>query len=108
MAPFNYNKGLQTVNAEESPSGFASVGSCSFSPARHLNYTTPSKLYTMKELGYPESRGVSPVGVSEPFPLFSVDAVQKMRQEFLSDTVFAKYRFSSDLSQCQLRGYARE
>ncbi|EAW10213.1 uncharacterized protein ACLA_046790 [Aspergillus clavatus NRRL 1] len=77
-----------------------------FSPAKHLAYTQPSKVHTMAELGYPESRGVSPIGVSEPFPLFTAEAIQNMRKEVLSEQVLAKYSYSSDLAQCQLRGYA--
>lgn len=79
-----------------------------FDPSKHLEYTPPSKVCTMSELGYPESRGVSPIGVSEPFPLFSAEAMQQMRKEVLSDEVFAKYQYSSELAQCQLRGYASE
>ncbi|KAL4921275.1 hypothetical protein BDW62DRAFT_220077 [Aspergillus aurantiobrunneus] len=80
----------------------------SFEPSRHLSYTHPSKVYSMEELGYPESRGISPIGVSEPFPLFSAEAIQEMRREVLSDEVFAKWKYSSELAQCQLRGYAAD
>ncbi|KAL2833433.1 hypothetical protein BDW59DRAFT_169101 [Aspergillus cavernicola] len=80
----------------------------SFDPFKHLNHTPPSKVYSMEELGYPESCGVSPNGVSEPFPLFSAEAIQQMRKEVLSDEVFAKWKYSSELAQCQLRGYAAD
>ncbi|KAL2809937.1 hypothetical protein BJX63DRAFT_423418 [Aspergillus granulosus] len=79
-----------------------------FDPSKHLNFTPPSKVYSMEELGYPKSRGVSPVGVSEPFPLFSAEAIQQMRKEVLSDEVFSKWKYSSELAQCQLRGYAAD
>jgi hypothetical protein len=62
----------------------------------------------MRELGYPDSRGVSPVGVSEPFPLFTEEAIDQMRAEVLSEEVWARYRYSSNLAKCQLRGYAAE
>lgn len=62
----------------------------------------------MVELGYPGSKGVSPIGVSEPFPLFSAKAIQQMRAEVLSPEVRQKYEYSSDIAQCQLRGYAAE
>lgn len=83
-------------------------GRVAFNPSKHLKFTPPSKVYTMNELGYPESRGVSPVGVSEPFPLFSAEAIQQMRKEVLSDEVAAKFQHSSDLAQSQLRGFAAE
>ncbi|RHZ58849.1 uncharacterized protein CDV56_107140 [Aspergillus thermomutatus] len=79
-----------------------------FDPAKHLDFTPPSKVYTMAELGYPERRGISPVGVSEPFPMFSAEAIQIMRKEALGEDVFAKYHCSSDLAKGQLRGYAAE
>ncbi|KAL1972380.1 hypothetical protein VTN31DRAFT_6794 [Thermomyces dupontii] len=79
-----------------------------FDPSKHLVYTPPEKVWTMKELGFPEDRGISPVGVSEPFPLFSEEAVKQMRAEVLSENVWKHYRYSSNLSPCQLRGYAAE
>ncbi|KAK2748285.1 hypothetical protein FQN57_000943 [Myotisia sp. PD_48] len=77
-----------------------------FDPNKHLQYTPPSMVHTMKELGYDDNAGVSPVGVSEPFPLFSAEAINCMRAEVLSSEVWNEYRFSSNLSQCQLRGFA--
>lgn len=79
-----------------------------FDPKKHLAYSPPSKLHTMAELGYPESRGVSPIGVSEPFPLFTPKAIQQMRAEVFKNEVWDKYQFSSNLAQCQLRGFAAE
>lgn len=79
-----------------------------FDPAKHIKFTPPSKVWTMEELDYAEGQGISPVGVSEPFPLFSEEAVQQMRAEILDEKVWDKYKFSSNLSQCQLRGYAPE
>ncbi|KAL2002444.1 hypothetical protein VTN02DRAFT_6752 [Thermoascus thermophilus] len=79
----------------------------SFDPKKHLAFQPPSKVYTMKELGYPH-KGISPVGVSEPFPLFSPEAIKQMRAEVLSDKVWDKYQYSSNVAQCQLRGFAPE
>jgi hypothetical protein len=79
-----------------------------FDPAKHIKFTPPSKVWTMQELDYAEDKGISPVGVSEPFPLFSEEAVKQMRAEILDEKVWDKYKFSSNLSQCQLRGYAPE
>ncbi|KKK20687.1 hypothetical protein P175DRAFT_0539085 [Aspergillus ochraceoroseus IBT 24754] len=93
---------------EQLPNSSTASEKVSFEPSKHLAYTPPSKVHTMEELGYPGSRGVSPIGVSEPFPLFSTEAIQQMRKEVLSDKVFAKYQYSSELAQCQLRGYAEE
>ncbi|OJJ44684.1 hypothetical protein ASPZODRAFT_144643 [Penicilliopsis zonata CBS 506.65] len=78
----------------------------SFDASKHLRFKEPSKVHTMAELGYAENRGVSPIGVSEPFPLFSPDAIQQMRAEVLGDEVWEKHQYSSELAQCQLRGFA--
>jgi len=59
----------------------------------------------MVELGH-EKAGVSPIGVSEPFELFTPQAVRTMRNEVLSDEVWDNCRFSSSLAACQLRGMA--
>lgn len=76
-----------------------------FDASRHLAYTPPSKIYTMKELGLPENQGISSTAVSEPFHLFSEEAVQRMRQEVLNPEVLNNCRYSSNLSHCQLRGF---
>lgn len=79
-----------------------------FSPEDHLSFISPSKIFTMKDLGIPENIGISPVAVSEPFPLFTPQAVQRMRDEVLSKEVWENCQYSSNLSQCQLRGFAPE
>ncbi|KAK2753592.1 hypothetical protein FQN54_007369 [Arachnomyces sp. PD_36] len=78
----------------------------SFNAGKHLEHTPPTKIYSMKELGYSEGSGVSPIGVSEPFPLFSAEAIEQMRIEILGDDVLKGFQYSSGLAQCQLRGFA--
>lgn len=99
---------LQLNGTETTRDKALSNGNVAFDPSKHLQFTPPSKVHTMNELGYPDSRGVSPIGVSEPFPLFSAEAIQQMRKEVLSDEVAAKFQHSSDLAQSQLRGFAAE
>ncbi|OAX84459.1 hypothetical protein ACJ72_01183 [Emergomyces africanus] len=79
-----------------------------FDAQKHLRYTSPPKVHSMKDLGYSANVGVSPIGVSEPFSLFSPEAIFQMRKEVLSDKVWERYRYSSNLAHCQLRGYAAE
>src|SRR5689334_4099420 len=57
-----------------------------FDPAKHLSFTPPSRTYSMEEIGLP-NKGISPVAVSEPFPLFTLDAIKQMRAEVLSKDV---------------------
>ena len=77
-----------------------------FDPARHMVGQLPAKKMSMKELGFAEDIGVSPVAVSEPFPLFTAEAVDIMRQEIFR--VPDKYKFQSNIAKSQLRGYAKK
>lgn len=77
-----------------------------FNPNKHLQYEEPTRVYTMEDIGFPPSKGVSPVAVSEPFRLFSEDAVDIMRSEILDPEVQAKFSYTSDIAPKQLRGYA--
>ena len=87
-------------------SGIESVVKVPFDAEKHLSFDPPSRVYTMKDLGLPEDIGVSPVAVSEPFRLFTEDAILQMRAEVLSKNVWDYCQYSSNLAQCQLRGHA--
>ncbi|KAM0808328.1 hypothetical protein AB5N19_08671 [Seiridium cardinale] len=84
------------------------TGYVDFDPKVHLAFEEPSKVYTMEELGLPVGSGVSPIAVSEPFQLFTEEAVDRMRQEVLSDEVMNNCQYSSNLAHCQLRGFANK
>lgn len=77
-----------------------------FSHSKHLAFTTPPKTHTMKEIGL--DGGVSPIAVSQPFQLFTTEAVMRMREEVLSEKVMEHCQYSSNLAQCQLRGFANK
>lgn len=85
-----------------------SVSQDAFSPAKHLAFEQMPRVHTMKELGFSETIGVSPIAVSEPFRLFTEEAVMRMRQEVLSPEVFEHCQYSSNLAQCYLRGFANK
>ncbi|MCJ1319212.1 hypothetical protein MMC15_004547 [Xylographa vitiligo] len=55
-----------------------------FDPRKHIDFTPPTKTYTMADLDLPENTGVSPFAVSEPFHLFTTEAIHRMRAEVLS------------------------
>ncbi|KAL8674695.1 MAG: hypothetical protein Q9168_000927 [Polycauliona sp. 1 TL-2023] len=82
------------------------VAAGDFDPDQHLQYEPPAKIHTMKDLSLPENTGISPVAVSEPFRLFTMEAVHRMRAEVLSQDVWDNCQYSSNLAQCQLRGFA--
>ncbi len=77
-----------------------------FDPAQHLAFEPPERVLMMTDIGYNEDIGISPVAVSEPFRLFTTEAIQKFRDECLSDEVFATCAVKSNIAACQLRGYA--
>ncbi|MCJ1295999.1 hypothetical protein MMC34_007564 [Xylographa carneopallida] len=77
-----------------------------FDPKKHIDFTPPTKTYTMGDLSLPEDTGVSPFAVSEPFRLFTAEAIHRMRAEVLSKEVWESCQYSSNLAQCQLRGFA--
>ena len=77
-----------------------------FDPKKHLDFTPPAKTLTMSDLKLPEGTGVSPFAVSDPFQLFTQEAVQRMRFEVFSEEVLKNCKYSSNLAQCQLRGFA--
>ncbi|KAI1452625.1 hypothetical protein F4805DRAFT_470683 [Annulohypoxylon moriforme] len=86
----------------------STIGNDAFDPSRHLAFKETPKVYTMEEIGLPEDTGISQVAVSEPFPLFTEEAVMRMRQEVLSPEVLSNCQYSSNLAQCQLRGFANK
>ena len=77
-----------------------------FDPKKHINFSPPTKIYTMSDLNLPDGNGVSPFAVSEPFPLFTQEAIYRMRAEIMSKEVWENCQYSSNLAKCQLRGFA--
>lgn len=77
-----------------------------FDPSKHLDQHEMPKRFTMEDLGLGDRQSVSPIGISEPFALFTQEAVMKMRNKVLSDEVWENCRFASSIAACQLRGMA--
>lgn len=75
-----------------------------FNASKHINFKPPGKIITMKEIGL-EGHGISPNAVTEPFSLFSAEAIQQIRAEVLSDEVLEDYQFASTFSKNMVRGY---
>lgn len=78
----------------------------SFDPKRHVAFTPPSKTFSMSNIEQEDSP-LSSFAVSEPFRLFSPEAVERMREEIFQPQV-QKYQVSSNLAAAQLRGYAKK
>ncbi|EIM89341.1 uncharacterized protein STEHIDRAFT_94494 [Stereum hirsutum FP-91666 SS1] len=80
--------------------------SATFDPAIHLAYTPPASKLTMSDIGLP-SQGISPIAVTEPFSLMSVEGVRQLRQDILSTDVLEKYTVASKLAACQSREFPK-
>jgi hypothetical protein len=74
-----------------------------FDPQKHLDFHSPKKVYSMKEIGL-EGHGISPIAVSEPFPLFTEDAIKQIRAEVFSEEVLKDCQYSSTFTSHMVRG----
>ncbi|KAF4987382.1 hypothetical protein FDECE_15457 [Fusarium decemcellulare] len=74
-----------------------------FNASHHVTFEPPQKIVTMKEIGL-EGHGISPIAVSDPFPLFSQDAMRQMRAEIFTEEVLENCRFGTDLVPDVIRG----
>ncbi|KAH9860787.1 hypothetical protein J1614_012120 [Plenodomus biglobosus] len=79
-----------------------------FDPKQHLVFEQTPDTLSMQDIGFAPDIGVSPVAVTEAFPLFSPEAIRIMRSEIAKPEVTANHAFSSNIAAAQLRGYARD
>ena len=74
-----------------------------FNPEKHLIFQPPEKIISMKDIGL-EGQGISPNAVSEPFPLFTEEAVKQMRAEIFSKPVLDNCQYTSTFITNMIRG----
>ncbi|CAM1511850.1 Fc.00g093630.m01.CDS01 [Cosmosporella sp. VM-42] len=74
-----------------------------FDASKHLEFQPPARIYSMKEIGL-EGHGVSPNAVSEPFSLFTEEAIKQMRVEIFSEEVLENCQYSSTFNKNMVRG----
>ncbi|KAK7419269.1 hypothetical protein QQX98_003421 [Neonectria punicea] len=55
-----------------------------FDAEKHLSYSTDPNVLSLKDISLPEDTGISHVACSDPFPLFSEEAIGIMRQEIFT------------------------
>lgn len=75
----------------------------SFDPAKHMNFQPPKSIYTMEQIGL-KGHGISPHAATEPFPLFTKDAITQMRAEIFDEKVLAECQYSSTFNKNMVRG----
>jgi hypothetical protein len=76
-----------------------------FSPEKHLSYAKQPSSLSLKDLGLSDDVGISPVGVSDPFPLFNEEAIGIMRSELFTTEVWENCMHSTEFAGCQIRGH---
>ena len=74
-----------------------------FNAAKHIEFEHPTSRVMMKDIGL-EGHGISPVAVSEPFPLFSAEAIDQFRAEIFSDATMTDCQYASDFNKNMVRG----
>jgi hypothetical protein len=83
-------------------------GATRFDPKKHIAFQEPSDILTMRDIGFADNIGISPVAVTYPFQLFSPEAIRIMRQEIDKPEVRENHAVASNIASSQLRGYARD
>ncbi|KAF2653431.1 hypothetical protein K491DRAFT_633813 [Lophiostoma macrostomum CBS 122681] len=77
-----------------------------FDEATHLNYVSAPKTLSLDDIGLSPPNAISSVAVSEPFSLFSEEAMRIMRSEIFTDEVWENCMHSTEFAGCQLREHA--
>jgi hypothetical protein len=83
-----------------------SIQPTKFCPETHLSFAQSPKTLTLSDLGLPDDVGISPVGVSDPFPLFTEEAIRIMRSELFTTEVWENCMHSTEFASCQIRGHS--
>lgn len=100
---------------------YGDISNLKFDPEKHLQYYSgdefdqhkyhSTRRLTMEELGLTQKNQISPIGVSDAFPLFTDEATDIMKMECLRKDVFLKYGRTSWNStngmDCVVRGYVK-
>lgn len=82
--------------------------SVQFDPDQHLAQAPDPKTYSMTEFGVVSEKAISPVAISEPFPLFTEETVQIMRNEIFTQEVWDNCKWSTEFAHCQIRDYCNK
>lgn len=77
-----------------------------FDASKHLAYSPPSRILTMKDLHLDDSP-ISPIAASDPFPLLSHEAVLEHRRELFSPKVIDNCLHRTLPGSAMLRGMAQ-
>lgn len=76
----------------------------SFDPKKHLNYSGISGIHSMEELGH-KDKGISNIAITEPFAMFTQEAIDIMRSEMLDRKVLEKHYCPTSPTSGHVRGH---
>jgi hypothetical protein len=78
-----------------------------FDPEKHMNFSPPSKFYTLNELGLSPEGAISPVAITEPFPLFTPEGIEEIRADLFRREMLEKHMYKEPKHPgvYKLRGY---
>ena len=94
-----------TIGAKPSAGAATKGSNISFDASKHLAYSPPSSILTMKDLAL-EPTELSPVATTDPFPLLSHEAVLAHRAELFSKGTLDHCLHATRPGSVQLRGMA--
>lgn len=110
---------IMAVEATSSPDPIQSFEPLSISPwkyqkqtpvefdsSKHHHIERPAWKKQLEDLGYNNDTGISEIGVTAPFQMFSDEAIRLMRRDILSKPVQENCIFASPRSPYMIRGYA--
>jgi hypothetical protein len=101
---FNYPK--QESSAPTRPSTDSNDNAVHFDPAKHLRFQPPERVYSLEELKYPLKQAVGTVAATDPFPLFTTEAVTEMRRQLLAPRTIKNCMTYTRHGSVQIRGAA--
>ena len=79
-----------------------------FIPSEHLCFKPPSEFITLKELLLDPDNASSPVAITAPFPLFTLDGVKAIRADLFRRGVVSKHGKAFKPGVYKMRGYSRD
>lgn len=79
-----------------------------FDPEKHLCFRPPKGFITLKELGLSEELAISPVAITQPFPLFTIEGVKEMRADLFRKEVLGKHGSRTFKGCYKIRGYSQD
>ncbi|KAJ6103499.1 hypothetical protein N7486_005926 [Penicillium sp. IBT 16267x] len=102
-APEPITNGLDNVQVDRP---ISAVPQALFDPEKHLSFQPPEGFITLKELGLSDEKAISPVAITQPFPLFSIEGVTQMRADLFRKEVVEKHGYATVKGCYKMRGYS--